>query len=572
VTRLLPAAGLALGLSVSAVQAQPATAPVTGEAAVRALTEIPGLATNAVTSLHAEGDRLYIGPRLVILEDGAFRFVEDESLSPTAGAEIFSIDAEGDLGWVGLGAVGATGAQQTAGFAYSTDGGAEWSRIGNALDAPTDTLQQYGILTLPVLPVTALDDTAPFGIDVDGRTGEVWSANTVGGLRRISPREDGTYASSDWQRVVLPPDFADRITPRDTTGFFVGPTQPNGLGNANYIVYSVLVQPGGSAGDRPATVWAGSARGLNWSSAADIDTLVFVDENDVPVDTLVERAWNRQTFDGSPGGLPGNFVFALASQPTFAGDREPDPVWIATFVAESQTEERPGVAVTRDGGQTFETVLFGESVFDFAFSADGTVYAAGGGGLFTSTDDGRTWTVTGDFLAADPDEPGLRSGYLPVTRGLTGLAVAVTRDEDSGDETLYLGTGEGLLQSADGGRTWALFRADPGFDPDAPSTTPDRPCSPCARPNPFSPRTNGEVLIDFPYTNGTARVLLYDIAGTLVREISEPSPRPASVLLGTSSVAWDGRDEAGVRVANGPYFFVAKADGETFTGKILVLQ
>ena len=566
----LPALAISAWLAPAAA-AQPATAPALGAEAVRALTDAPSIALDAVTSLHAEGDRLYIGPRLVILEDGRFRFADDPSLTPTQNAEVFSIDVEDSTAWVGLGAAGSNGAQAAAGFAFSTDAGAEWSRVGNPLDAPGDTLLRYGQLLLPALPVVSIDNAAPFGIDVDPATGTVWSANTLAGLRSLQPREDGTYNAADWRREVLPPDDADQISPLDSVGFVVGPTQPGGFGNANHIAYSVLAQRGGVAPSN--TVWAGTANGVNFSSDQDIFVFEIRDqETDEVIETFTERAWQHRTFDGSPGGLPGNFVLAIEEQPIVSTGQTPNPVWIACFVAESQTEERPGVAVTRDGGRSFETVLFGESVFDFAFSSTGTVYAAGGGGLFTSTDGGRTWTTTSDFFAADQGQPGLLSGYLPLTRGLTGFAVAVAQDPDTDAETLYLGTGEGLLQSRDGGATWGLFRADPGFDPDAPSAGPDRPCAPCARPNPFSPRVNGEVLIDFPYTAGSARALIYDIAGVLVREISESRPRPSSALLSTASIGWDGRDDDGVRVANGPYFFAVKADGETFTGKILVLQ
>ena len=574
VTRFLPLAALALGAGLAPAQAQ---APTTGEAVLRALVDAPSIATDAVTTLHAEGDRLYIGPRLVTLEDGVFRFVDDRALTPAQGTEVFSLDVEGSTAWAGLGRAGANDAQTAAGFAYSTDADssdADWTRVGSALDVPGDSLQRYGRFLLPAFPVTAPELAAPFGIDYHAPTGTVWSANALAGLRSLAPREDGTYDDADWRREVLPPDFADRIEPTDSLGFFVGPPQPNGAGNANHEAYSVLAQQGGTAVSN--TVWVGTTNGINWSSDEDVFVFEIRDEETGEVvETFTERAWNHRSFDGSPGGLPGNFVLVIEEQDTFVSPGlTPPPVWIATFVADSQSEQRPGVVVTRDGGRTFETKLFGESVLDFAFSTDGTVYAAGGGGLFTSRDGGETWTTTSDFLAADTDQPGLRpGGYLPVVRGLTGFAVAITREDGTGAETLYLGTGQGLLASEDGGATWSLFRADPGFDPDQPTAGPDRPCSPCARPNPFSPRANGEVLIDFPYAgDGSARALVYDVAGVLVREIDEPRPRPSSALLGTASVAWDGRDDDGVRVANGPYFFAVKAGGETYTGKILVLQ
>ena len=575
VTRFFPLAALALGAGLAQAQA-----PTTGEAALRALVDAPSIATDAVTLLHAEGDRLYVGPRLVTLEDGRFRFVDDRAVTPAEDTEVFSLDAEGGVVWAGLGRAGANDDATAAGFAYTTDAEVEdpdWTRVGSALDVPGDTLQRYGQFLIPAFPVTAPENAAPFGVDYHAPTGVVWSANFFAGLRSLAPREDGSYDAADWRREVLPPDYAERIDPTDETLSFdggLGPPQPGGInGQANHVAYSVLAQEGGSVVSN--TVWVGTTNGINWSSDQDVFVFEIRDESGEVVETFTERAWSHRAFDGSAEGLPGNFVLAIAENdavPT-TGQTPPD-VWIATFVADSQTEERPGVVVTRDGGRTFETRLFGESVFDFAFSTDGTVYAAGGGGLFTSRDGGDTWTTTSDFLAADTAQPGLRpGGYLPVVRGLTGFAVAITREDGTGDETLYLGTGQGLLASEDGGARWALFRADPGFDPDAPEASPDRPCAPCARPNPFSPRANGEVLIDFPYAgSGSAQVRIYDVAGVLVRHIDEPRPRPSSALLGTASVGWDGRDADGVRVANGPYVYAVQADGETYTGKILVLQ
>ena len=96
---------------------------------------------------------------------------------------------------------------------------------------------------------------------------------------------------------------------------------------------------------------------------------------------------------------------AIREQPV---EGERNPVWIALVPAGVTAEysgAQYGVAVTRDGGQTFEQTLLGEQVFDFAFRGS-TVYAAAARGLFASTDAGRSWTLVRDFYdAADPVAP-----------------------------------------------------------------------------------------------------------------------------------------------------------------------
>jgi flagellar hook assembly protein FlgD len=41
---------------------------------------------------------------------------------------------------------------------------------------------------------------------------------------------------------------------------------------------------------------------------------------------------------------------------------------------------------------------------------------------------------------------------------------------------------------------------------------------------------------------------------------------------GIREVTWDGTDDGGLRVANGPYFYAVRSGGDTFWGKILIIE
>jgi len=83
-------------------------------------------------------------------------------------------------------------------------------------------------------------------------------------------------------------------------------------------------------------------------------------------------------------------------------------------------------------------------------------------------------------------------------------------------------------------------------------------------PNPFNPMTRIEFGLAAP---GHITVRIYDAAGRLVRElVDEAGPAARHHAI------WDGRDDAGRRVASGVYFYRLDAGSFTKTRKMILLQ
>ncbi len=92
----------------------------------------------------------------------------------------------------------------------------------------------------------------------------------------------------------------------------------------------------------------------------------------------------------------------------------------------------------------------------------------------------------------------------------------------------------------------------------------DRAALAAGRPNPFAART----VIDFSLpSSGEVRVDVYDVAGRRVRTLLR-SERGA----GTHQVAWDGRDDAGSRMAAGVYLYRLEAEGVSETRRVTLLR
>ncbi|MDH3216079.1 MAG: hypothetical protein OEN01_07280 [Candidatus Krumholzibacteria bacterium] len=84
-------------------------------------------------------------------------------------------------------------------------------------------------------------------------------------------------------------------------------------------------------------------------------------------------------------------------------------------------------------------------------------------------------------------------------------------------------------------------------------------------PNPFNPTTL--IRYDVPAGGGEVSIKVYRVDGGLVRTLLD-----AIETGGAKSVAWDGRDDSGARVASGVYFYRMSAGGFSQTKRMVLLK
>ena len=85
-----------------------------------------------------------------------------------------------------------------------------------------------------------------------------------------------------------------------------------------------------------------------------------------------------------------------------------------------------------------------------------------------------------------------------------------------------------------------------------------------SRPNPFNPRTT--IHFELPHS-GAVDLAVFDVAGRRVATLASGAMEP-----GRYDVAWEGRDDAGLPVAGGLYFYQLVTDGKTLTKKMVMLK
>ncbi len=487
--------------------------------ASRPLVVVDGISSNSVTNLHAEDNELWVGPFLNVTDDGGSTWRSSDADSIVSGRNrVFSLDIENDVVWVGLGYIDdpdGEAVQSAAGFLFSTDGGETFSYRISQLDKPGDTTQVYGVSTLSALDVIVPQQSPPFDIDYDPVRDEVWVAGWASGVRKSVDN------GATWQRVVLPPDTLDSIEPSIPYDFRIEPRRGL-LGWLNHMGFSVLV-------DEFGTVWAGTPGGVNRSTDGGV-------------------SWQKFKADGTPNSLTGNWVVSIEEQEL----PDTNAVWMATWNAAEVGEiGQFGVTVTRNQGRTFEAVLIGEQILDFAFDGE-TAYAAGDNGLFITDDGGKTWRTVRSFV--DPSQ--LDRTVRPDARV---FSVAVT------DDALWVGTSDGLLKSVDGGASWNLFRVEVPLDPDDGSTPS---VETFAYPNPFSPDVHRFIRIRYEQeTAGDAELRIFSYGMELEKTISR-----SGQSAGLREIVWDGTSEGGVRLPSGVYFYQIKTSGGTRRGKILLIE
>ncbi|MEX0602093.1 MAG: hypothetical protein WD295_02045, partial [Bacteroidota bacterium] len=318
--------------------------------------------SNSVVVLETFGDTVWIGTGagLGMTATAGNAWLNFSSASGTSDNAVSAIAVDDSL------LIFSTGYSETrdgnsvavgAGLFRSTDRGTTWTHIPQPVDSGTVDTLLYGDNRIPALAITVPQQNITY--DIALTRGTIWIASFAGMLRK------STDQGGSWERVILPPDNLNSISPEDTLSFDLSPARGNlGLSeNLNHRVFSVY-----SSDDT--TLWVGTANGINKSTDGGV-------------------RWVKFNHQNQSNPISGNFVVALREQRW--GSRR--ILWAATVNA-LDPDEQQGVSFSDDGGATWKTTLIGERAHNFAFK-DSIVYVATNRGVFRSDDEGKTWRLNG---------------------------------------------------------------------------------------------------------------------------------------------------------------------------------
>ncbi len=413
------------------------------------------------------------------------------------------------------------------GIKVSSDYGITWNSYPQPMDNVTDTVIQYGISTLRANPTTIDDFNLSYDIEITKKNNSsdsliFWITSWAGSVRK------STDFGASWQRVILPPDDLDSISPAGGPyNFYVNPADPPS-GNDNYKGFSVVAE-------NDSIIYIGTAQGINKSTDRGISWRKFMFSN-----------------TGSGTGISGNFVVGLGVQKYGSNTI----IWGATNPANPLYGDNQfsSASYTSNGGLSWSNTLEPNAFIHNMGFKDSIVYVATDNGIWRSyfTPPGFSWS-----------RPSIIYDELIRDQIRTDLFYAV----DSQGDSVWVGSGDGLARTTDTLTSpwvgkWKIFRAYQNI-----AATNEA----YAAPNPFSP--DDEVCRIYYKTGKTSAditIKIFDFAMFPVRTVIQNAQRTSPDVIWAT---WDGKRDDGTQVSNGVYFYRIQIDkDETVWGKIIVMQ
>ena len=251
-----------------------------------------------------------------------------------------------------------------------------------------------------------------------------------------------------------------------------------------------------------------------------------------------------------------------------AVDRQIRPDGRSVVWVGADVTEGPGQvrAINRSGDDGASWAFSGPTyAWDFAFAAD-TVWAGTEEGLLLSADLGESWVKVPVVEAAVQDS--LLAPFI----GVEHLTLP------DGRTALWAGADNGLGRSLDGGRSWTILsfpvrtRALDSGEVIAEGGLVDAGgARTYAAPSPFAPSRDRRCMVVYSLAEGDeVSVDIFDFSSRKVRTLVDAEHRPGGRLY---REPWDGLDDHGGQVANGVYFFrVETASGSRAFGNMVVLD
>jgi len=285
-------------------------------------------------------------------------------------------------------------------------------------------------------------------------------------------------------------------------------------------------------------VFVGSSGGLGYRVARDNWRITIANTDPLSHD----KAFLRTVANS---GLYGNWVVALDMQPYTT---DTTVLWAACRRVEDTLEQYNGVSFSTDFGVSWTNVLQNLQVWNFAFDANGTAYAAASEGLYYAS---PPWT---DWTRADIIDP-LRQDTI--IDGTEVYSVAIVEDN------VWVGTQLGLAsRPVSQPDDWEITRIFAGTESND---------EVFAAPVPYSPLNfSGRLTLHYHIENTTdVTVKIYDFAMNLVKVVTENKPRAGGADYYET---WDGYNERGDMVATGIYYFkVAESSGNERWGRLAII-
>jgi len=500
-----------------------------------------GPLSNSISDVIAKGDTVWLGTGkgISLSTDGGSTWTNFYNIPAIGSMSISAIGFYNGVFWAALGYTKqvAGGSYDTGGgLVYTTDMGKTWVNIPQPVDEDGDSTLVYGInngIDAPkvrALAVTVEEQNITY--DIDFMNGYIWIASWAGGIRKANIESLMANPNLKWDRVLLPSDKVNSISPTDTIKFALSVQSGKLISEAynNHMGFSIKV-----INDN--TIYVGTAGGINKSTDGGVSWVKFSHQN-----------------QDSP--ISGNFIVGLGYQQATGA------IWGVTWRAEDNNEFN-GLSTSTDGGETWQTYLADVKAHNVGFSGN-AVIAASDDGAFRSDDNGSVWVLPSN-----------------ITDSQTGLKLAqsifYSADSYASDNVLWLGSGDGLLKYTEGASrlwsgTWKLYMASSGSVSKSDTY---------AYPNPFSPKLDiCKIKYSTGGTSASVTIRIYDFSMNYVRTVVQDAERGGvSHAIDNNgenqSVIdyWDGKDDNGKVVPNGVYFYtVDTGSGDPAYGKILVIQ
>ena len=403
------------------------------------------------------------------------------------------------------------------GLKFTTNNGLTWSGVPQPVDHPDSSVVLFGNNVLSMLPITVAEQNLTY--DISFTPGTIWITSFAGGTRR------STDMGQTWQRIILPTDSLNSISPLDTLAErdkCISPTPGNfcSTGWLNYRAFSVI-----AAND--STVYVGTANGINKTTNA----------------YSHHPSWVKFNHQNQDKPISGNFVTALGYNPANYS------VWASCWKAEDLAEYY-SISSTHDGGENWKTSLIDEKGHNFGFKGT-DVIALTDNGAFRSLNQGRTWILPNNIVDTE-------SGVELRTKIFYSAA--------SEEDYVWLGSNDGLariIETSAWNGNWKVYFASQPLKSDNETY---------CYPNPFSPR---QEQLKIKYSTGgdeaSVTIRIFDFGMNYIRTIIQNAPRNRTVE--GAPEYWDGLDDNGKDLPNGVYFYrIDIDDNEPIFGKIIYLQ